>query len=354
MVQHFNTRLRSARKIAGLTLQELAEQINVSKQTLSYYEQGKVSPTSATLIALARALNVKPDYFFRPQTVSLQDMKFRKEEGLSQKEIKQIQEQTRGFLERYHELEALMGIEANTHGGTLVLTSPHIANNDDIERAAEDFREQLSLGDHPIRSVVELLEEQSFYVYDYTTVKEFVGMSGRSEPGGQPVIVLNTNADIVRKRLTALHEAAHLLLTFPETMSERDEERACHDFAAAVLLPKRVLTRELGEKRSRITLGELVHLKKYYGISVQAIEMRLFKLGIIGAGSHRAFWDFVNAQVGGKRIDPGGDVYQGMETPTRFKQLLFRAAAEGIISESKAASLANQPVAEFTDEMRWK
>lgn len=351
MIQHVGTRLRSARKMAGMTLQELAEQISVSKQTVGYYEQGKVIPPSTTLIALARVLDVKPDYFFRPETLHLEKIEFRKEHTLSKKEEQRIRHETLAHLERYAELETLLGI--TTHCKIKIHDVP-ISSQDSIEEAAQNFRQNFSLGNYPIRSIVEFLEEQGIRVVALQAEEDFVGMSGICKPNDYPVIVLNTKGDIVRKRLTALHELAHLILQFPPDMPARDIERACHNFAAAVLVPKEMLIKELGAKRSRVTLSELVHLKRYYGISVQAVEMRSHKLGIISDASHRAFWQYVNAQEGGKRIDPGKEEYQEMEEPTQFHSLLIRAAAEGIISESKAASLANMSLAEFSDKMQWQ
>ena len=42
--------------------------------------------------------------------------------------------------------------------------------------------------------------------------------------------------------------------------------------------------------------------------------------------------------------------YKGVEHSSRFKQLLYRATAEEIISMSKAASLSNIKLAQFRDE----
>lgn len=38
---------------------------------------------------------------------------------------------------------------------------------------------------------------------------------------------------------------------------------------------------------------------------------------------------------------PGDDAYKGDETSSRFKQLVYRALAEGEITRSKAAKLLN-------------
>jgi hypothetical protein len=52
---------------------------------------------------------------------------------------------------------------------------------------------------------------------------------------------------------------------------------------------------------------------------------------------------------GYKKREPGE--YQGYEKSNRFKQLIYRAVAEEIISSSKAAALDNKKLAEFRDEL---
>lgn len=54
------TRLRAARRRAGLTMHHLAELSGVSQSHLSQMENGKVSPSINTLYRLATSLNVTP------------------------------------------------------------------------------------------------------------------------------------------------------------------------------------------------------------------------------------------------------------------------------------------------------
>ena len=71
---------------------------------------------------------------------------------------------------------------------------------------------------------------------------------------------------------TALHELGHLLLDIDnEVFSQKEIEKFCHRFAGAMLLPKETLFNELGEKRSSISINELIFIKESYGISIQAI-----------------------------------------------------------------------------------
>ena len=106
----FGARLKNARVINGMSMDDLCAKMNnfVSKQTISKYESGKMLPNSTNLIALANALNVRPDYLLRPFTVSLDKIEFRKKSKMSVKEEKAIKEKIRDKIERYIEVEDLM------------------------------------------------------------------------------------------------------------------------------------------------------------------------------------------------------------------------------------------------------
>ena len=58
------------------------------------------------------------------------------------------------------------------------------------------------------------------------------------------------------------------------------------------------------------------------------------------------FLKFINKN----RAEEGLGAYPGKEQAFRFKQLLYRAAAEEIIFLSKAANLSNQKIAQFRKE----
>jgi len=72
-------------------------------------------------------------------------------------------------------------------------------------------------------------------------------------------------------------------------------------------------------------------------------------LGIISSDQYIKFRIWVNKNENHKK-EIGFGEYKGVEHSSRFKQLLYRAAAEEIISMSKAASLGNMKLAEFRDE----
>jgi len=146
--------------------------------------------------------------------------------------------------------------------------------------------------------------------------------------------------------LTALHELGHLILKLPDDLSEKEVEKRCFQFAGAMLLPELTFKSEIGNFRSHLALPELIAIKETYGISIQAIMARAKDLGIINLPRFINFRKWIN----NNRSEKDLGFYGGIERAFRFKQLIYRAASEEVISLSKAANLSNQKLAEFRKE----
>lgn len=344
MTANFAERLISARKMAGLSLQDLSERLEagISKQAINKYEKGSVRPSSKILMQLAQALNVPVDYFFRTTSVDLKDIEFRKHSRLSKRDIDRIKGECCDFLERYFELESLLSIHSEFKNP---LKNPRIVNDHDIERVTTELRSEWSLGAASIPSVVEMLEEKRVKVFEVDADHTFSGMS--SWVKGIPVIVLNRNAVVQRKRFTALHELAHLLLDL-SSHEDKVQERFCNNFAGSFLVPESAFREWFGDKRTSITLNELKLIDENFGISIQAIMYRAFVLGIISAPTHRDFSIWLSS-TGNRKEELFK--FRCDELPQRFNRLIYKAISEGIITMSKAAALSNKSLADFRDEI---
>ncbi len=64
----FEQTLRQTRQAQGMTQQELAERLFVSRQTVSSWETGRNLPNLETLARLAELLGVSTDYLLGRQT----------------------------------------------------------------------------------------------------------------------------------------------------------------------------------------------------------------------------------------------------------------------------------------------
>jgi Zn-dependent peptidase ImmA (M78 family)/DNA-binding XRE family transcriptional regulator len=343
----FSERFKSARILNGFSLQDLADALGnkISRQALHKYEKGEVIPDSEMISHLSKALHVQPDFFFRDTKVELGNLEFRKLTKLPVKEQNKIVEHTKDVLSRYLELEEILGIGTNFENPLKefpVISS--IEAIEAIEEAALQVRNSWNLGLDPIYNTIELLEDNHIKVVLVHSEDSFDGMQTWLNQT-IPVIVINENklksAD--RIRFTVLHELGHLLLPLGE-LSDKMKEKYCNQFAAAMLIPKAAIQKELGIARKKLFIQELGELKKQYGISIQALMYRCKDLNIISE-THLNQLVYIILHNDWKIIEPVQ--YTGLEESNRFTQLLFRALAEELISMNKAAVLNNQSLIDF-------
>ncbi len=340
----FAKRLKSARIRAGISQDQLVKNMGglVSKNAISKYEKGKMMAGSKVLLALAKALDVKPDYFFRPFTVEISQIEFRKKSKLSVKAVNAIRQKVTDFIERYVEVEQFLNIHSDFSSP---VTEFSISSKQDVEQAANIVRNAWDLGSNALPNVIDMLEDKQIKIIEIDAPDEFDGFSGWAN-GNIPLIIINKNYTIERKRLTALHELGHLLLNLPDKTSHKDREHFCFQFAGAMLIPDTTFKNEIGEHRSQLSEPELIAMKETYGISIQAIMARAKDLDIITDLHYISFRKWISHN----RKEIGMGTYRGIEQSFRFKQLIYRAAAEEVISLSKAANLSNQKLAEFRKE----
>ena len=347
----FAQRLKSARRLNGMSLQDLANALDnvISKQALHKYENGEVMPDSERLQDLSKALNVRPDYFLRSTAVELSDIEYRKLPKLSVKEEARIIEHLKEYLERYLELENIIGIDQRLQNPLKEIDV--IKSNEDVESAANLVRKEWQLGNDPLYNVAQLLEDNHIKVIPIQADDEFDGLqTWVNECYG---VIAYNETKLQKKdriRFTLLHELGHLLLgeKFGK-ITERAKENYCHYFAGAMLFPKTALIKELGAKRSKLHVQELAALKKEFGISMQAIVMRAAACNIVNEQYRRSFFTMMDQM--NWRVDEPAE-YTGEERSNRFDQLIYRALAEEQVSMSKAASLKNVSLAEFRSALQ--
>ncbi|MFW6131599.1 MAG: helix-turn-helix domain-containing protein [Candidatus Aminicenantaceae bacterium] len=339
----FGNRLKSARKMAGLSMEDLAKKAGgiITKQSISKYEQVMMKPSSDVIIRLAEALDVKPEYFYRKKSIELSNMQFRKRANLPEKTLESLKQRTIDFLERYIELENILGISDKFENP---LKDFLIESLEDVEKSAFELRNAWKLGLSPISNLLEILEEQGIRIFEVQNIDDFDGLS--AQIGDIQVIVINKDLPTDRIRFTAAHELAHILCEFPKS---KQKEKLCHTFAGAFLFPKKVMERELMKKRKQISIWELEELKKIYGISMQAIVKRANILGLVSDFYYRNFQSMLNKE-GWKKKEP--IAYEGREEAIRFSQLLHYAVNEEIITLSRAAELANKQIIDLRKEVK--
>lgn len=348
------SRLRRARIMSGLSLRELAVRLDgmVSHTQLQKFESGELAPDSTLLARLGRTLEVRPDYFFQPESLKLATVEYRSQTKLGSKARLRLEEQAYEFFERYLEIERLLGLPLPEFPRADLTKTRLEKLPEAIEQAAEDLREKWELGMNPIPNVHVMLEKNGVKVRVLPHEEGFDGFSAFAEGEGKrvPVIALSSRflrgpgADLPRFRFTALHELAHLYLQLPSGLDAKAKEVLCHRFAGAFLVPREAFKSAFGVNRVRIALDELKAVKAEWGISIAAIMKRAHNLGLISDGRYKSFC-IVSRKYGWQNQEPGDWV--GSEESSRFEPLVFRALAQDLITSTKAAGLLGIPVSEL-------
>jgi Zn-dependent peptidase ImmA (M78 family) len=186
-----------------------------------------------------------------------------------------------------------------------------------------------------------MLEEHCVKVIEMDAPDTFDGLSG-FVGDSKPIIVLNKNFPVERKRFTAMHELGHLMLDFDESLPQKDIERFCNLFANEMLISQDVFKRILGVSRHDISLNELRAIQSNFGISVEAQMFKAKQLEIISESRYKYFCITKNQNPAFKEQVEKSTYHD--EKSGRFTSLVYRALASELITFSKASELLNESI----------
>jgi Zn-dependent peptidase ImmA (M78 family) len=204
----------------------------------------------------------------------------------------------------------------------------HVSFAEDIERLTRELRESWGLGVAPIEGLTALLEDRGVRIGLVDGHSKF-GACTFTLDDRVPLIVTKRGLPGDRQRMNVAHELGHFIM-------ETDDEEAAFRFAKAFRVPEEMARFELGTDRRTLDLCELYILKHKYGLSMQGWIYRAKELGILSGSAAKELFQQFRAR-GWHREEPG-DPYPP-ELPTRMMRLVYRALAEDLISESRAAEL---------------
>ena len=346
-MKHLNySKIKIARKSMRMSMDDLVNKMGdvaISKNSISRIERGLLRPSVRTLSAIADACGV-PVSFFYEKDINIGNIDFRFDAKTPKKEVEQIKAMVYSEIQRYFSVE----MQVEPDNDNFKSFRKHVVRTyEDTENAALYFRKKLEIGCQPIFSVYELLMNNGVHVIEMDIENECVLGLSTFVCKSRPVVIINvrTNKTVERKRFTALHELAHLVLKIqPVTGCESEEEigkyktlsykvsvkpstteRICHHFASAMLLPKSCLFARLGHVRRKLTLQELISIRNMYGISIAAIVHRAHDLAIIDDVEYDNLYDnLINNNI----METGWGGFPIQEKADRLKLLEERIRLE--------------------------
>ena len=327
-------------------MRSLAERMEpkVSAQAISKYEAGKMMPSSAVLVGLGKALDVSLDFLMSAQVEALDGLEFRKHSSASARDRAKAEAVLIDNLERYLTIEEVLGIPSS--GNSFQdRCYDSVATEGQIDETADKLRNAWDLGMDPVPSLCALLEEKGIKVVEADLPERISGLACRVMRNGRVVadaVVVSKRTNVERKRLTLAHELAHRIIRSTGNPAIK-LEAAMNRFAGAFLVPGRHLIEKAGAGRHRVTYYEIIRLKHTYGVSAAAMLVRLGQVGVLRPTAvERAFRTFARSwRKTEPEPIPGNQGFAAFEKPQRFKQLVWRAVGEELISPVRAAALLN-------------
>lgn len=284
-------KLRLARCAAGLSLAELGELLGVSRQYAHKLEIDR-APNQAQIERLSRSLGVSETFFMTPRRgpVELEQCHFRSLRSSTQAIKKSIVSQVEMFELLIDEIEEEIDfpvVSFKEHDGD-------VSSRDSIEKAAEAFRRDQSLGIGPIVNMTRLLESVGVLVANLSDADDRV--DAFSLYNKRPVVVRNIAKESpCRLRFDLAHELGHLVMHQGIETGCRLTEDQANQFASALLMPRSSFAGEFPQMRGQyLNWAALKELKLRWRVSFKALIYRAETLQLITDSQAKSGFTYLN------------------------------------------------------------
>jgi len=286
--------VRRKREADGLSIRALSGIVGISFSSLARIERGEGLPDNNSKIRLLEWLGPAAD-----------------EEGLSFENVALVHFRAGKNVRSGTVQSLLRAAECLKQNATPsdadeppVVANEHLAvslSKEELERAAEKFREDLGLQDHqPLNSLlleiegIEIVHLRQSQCIDIMTINKLSvdacdEWSAMSVPLDQThdhwAVLLNDCHSIERQRVTILEEVWHILLGHKLTKISKVaesygrtydtvEEHDAYYLASATLLPRKIVGQSVSERRTSQEIA------KQFGTSSELVDYRIKRLGL--------------------------------------------------------------------------
>ncbi|MBR0778977.1 ImmA/IrrE family metallo-endopeptidase [Bradyrhizobium diazoefficiens] len=323
-------RLKVARETANVTQDAGAKAANIARTTLVAIEKGQRSARIDELQALSRCYGVSVNSLLRREAVHVDLVpRFRSLHEASDDGIDQAARTLNDLVRAEVELESILGVRRTQN---YPAEKPILPGDVRTQAAhdAQNLRNWLGLGEGPVQNLFALMELQlGVRIYSRKLDPKVSGLFAYDDAVGA-CILINASHRKDRRNQTGGHELGHFTATRRQPEVYQDgkyensrEERYANAFGRAFLTPARAVMekfKELTTGSSHLTRRHIILLADFFGVSRQAMVMRLEELGLTKKGT----WDWFK--------DNGGI------TDEQVRQILGPAAYDASLVDGGAQS----------------
>lgn len=282
-------RIRQARTSRRMSISDLSEMLEVSKQLVSQYETGKTSPSMGKLNEISKILKYPVSFFYKPipkNDSASSIVFFRSNKTAKVKSKNAAKEKMEIFCEIVRYLENYVNLPETN------LPKMEYENEDlmplsveEIENYAMGLRKAWGLGVGPIDNLMVEVQKNGIHVSKISLNLEkidafSVWMNNKS------YIFLNDDKNTnARIRFDIAHELGHLLMhadyytneDFEKSPIKQKLELEANMFAGAFLMPRQTFEKDVFSS----SIDHFIQLKCKWKASIGSMIYRCEELGIL-------------------------------------------------------------------------
>jgi Zn-dependent peptidase ImmA (M78 family)/transcriptional regulator with XRE-family HTH domain len=281
-------RIKAAREDAGLTQEELAQDIQLDRSALTTVETGGRKVSALELALIAERLDVRLEWFVEDAPAAVVSRRNAREPGAASPAIDKVTERIA------REVEFVMDHDAQLAS----LVSPEALRRPSsraaVEATAESARQLLEADDdEPMFDLARRVASIGLLAFSIDLGTDAAdGSSILLASGG--IAIVNGDRHVGRRRLTLAHELGHYLFadefSIDWQVADPDQpdnrESKIDAFARALLLPARALERAWSDHKERdLSLREAaVITASAYRVDMATLARRMSELKLVSNG----------------------------------------------------------------------
>jgi Zn-dependent peptidase ImmA (M78 family) len=328
-------RLRLARTYRNVSETELAERIGVQRQTISMYENNKLTnPEIEKLQKMSDILRFPIRFFMEDLKIQLEESPIYFRSLLTTKKQYKVEQKTKvifinvlyNFLSDYLEF--------------FDLNLPDIPAGTSPKEAASILREFWDLGDRPIDNIIYLVEKNGLIVNDFGSLTNDVDAYSYKIGGGNDTATFligysKNKSAAARIHFDVAHELGHILLhNWREDLENikkedfKEIEKEANEFAAAFLLPEEIFISDIGRYADK--LSYYTEMKKRWKVSIAAMIHRSYDLGLIDAFEYQKMMRSMQKK-GIRKVEPLDEILK-TSRPSLLKEGVYLLLDENVFN----------------------
>lgn len=313
-----------------MSLDDLAEKVGTTRQTVHYYESGKHQPRLEMAARLCSALSVAPEFFMLPEPEPEPSPTFFRQfkSKVRAKHLAGVAWLRLWVRDSVAAVEEKVVFPDQAIPNFHPPSDPRALTDEQIEHSAAALRDYWGFGNGAIHEIIKLVENKGCIVIANLLEHPTEVMDGFSwwSHKGRPFIVIGCRDVLGPHRIMDVaHELGHLILhrnvdkRFLELNPETHKliEAQAFRFAGAFLMPAETFRRSV----PTVTLDTLLMVKPQWFLSVQAMLQRAKDLAMIDDATFVRLRKLL-VHRGWLKREPGDDAIP-LEEPRLFANALI-------------------------------